>query len=411
MHLCCCHPKGEFLETLRLESQLQVAEILTLTFNYPIIQLPNYPFSDGSLVIDWTCFLTRPIFSLCPSQNAGLFAAKTILITGAAGSIGSALFLFLMEGLAKQLILLDRSAENMRRLYRKYQQRNLTLPAVEFIQADILDRETIEHLFARHRPDIVFHAAAMKHLPELESNAFAALENNVAGTLRLFEAAKRFGVECFVNVSTDKAVNPTSILGISKRLTELFLPAMESPSQRTISLRLGNVLGSSGSVVPILVEALRRGLPLEITDPQASRYFLTLKETAALLVQSSLAPASALLLPKMGRPRKILDLARFLHNEFAGKRSVVAMKFTGLKDGEKRSEQLTFDHESLRHSISPHLDEVCSKKFCDRESFVHKLDCLLDQVLRRNARKLIHGLPELVPEFHPSLTFLQSLRG
>ena len=365
---------------------------------------------DNPQTINWQAFLKRPIFALDPCDCSCLFAGKTVLITGAAGSIGGALALSMMGGLAKRLVLVDRSEQSMKQLYRKYQKRNLTLPTVEFVQANILCQEMMKQIFFENRPDIIFHAAAMKHLPELESKPLTALENNVLGTIRLFQLADYFQTECFVNVSSDKAVNPTSILGVSKRLTELFLLAIEAPLPRNISLRLGNVLDSSGSVVPQLFQAIRARQLLPITDPLASRYFLTEEETTAILMHSSQVPETALLLPEMGGQRRIVELAAFLLNAVANESEAMPMNFIGLRDGEKCCEQLTYNYEYLQSTKTPGLNKICGNRISDPERFADTLGRLLELVIHNERKGLLHYLLDLVPEFLPSPTLLRHLK-
>lgn len=364
---------------------------------------------DDTQIIPWQRFLSRPIFSLSPSDYHSWFAGKKVLITGAAGSIGSALALCLMEGMAGRLILLDRSEQNMGRLYRKYRDRNLTLPAIEFVLADVLRQDTLKEVFSEHRPDIVFHAAALKHVPELETAPLVALENNVLGTLRMLQAANYFHVESFVNVSTDKAVNPTSILGISKRLTELISSAPQRSCTNHASLRLGNVLGSCGSVVPRFLHALRTGQPFQITEPLASRYFVTVEETVAFLLQSSQLHVR-LLLPEMGQQRRIIELLEFLQEEAGREATDTETELTGLKDGEKQAEQLIYDYERLLMTDIPQLREICGSRISDPERFANTLQRLLEAVIHGRRQAVLDYLFDLVPEFVPSPTLLRHLQ-
>ncbi len=237
-------------------------------------------------------------------------------------------------------------------------------PDLACIEGSILDQALLERTFSAYRPEIVFHAAALKHLAPLEFDPFAALETNVFGTGMVADAARRWGVEQLVNVSTDKAVDPTSVLGVSKRIAELLLLSRSHSSCVVHSLRLGNVLGSSGSVVPIFLQALRRKLPLKITQPQASRYFITMDEAAGFLAQTLSIGQPSLLLPGMGSPLTICELAHFL----AGKENATPMICIGLRDGEKHSEQLTYQFEYLRASTAPHIYEVCGNSR-DGENF------------------------------------------
>lgn len=351
-----------------------------------------------------------------------------MLVTGAGGSIGSVLAERLMGSLAGTLLVLDHSRPNLRELYWKHEQRHVTLPKVEFFHADILHEAALQEIFAKYQPHIVFHAAAMKHLPELESDPFAGLETNVLGTLRLLEMVECSDVEYFVNVSSDKAVNPTSVLGVSKRISELLLLAMESAATRRISLRLGNVLGSSGSFVPLFLQSLEDGLPPRITDPRASRYFLSPEEAAVFLMNSIKVPVASLLLPEMGSPRRITDLAKFLLCEgrsadlepgspaaisAAPARAPVPhvnLEFTGLRDGEKLSEQLTYDYEFLEDTSIPHIHKICGSGVVDADQFADNVGRLMDLVVDRRKPGLIRAMSRMVPEFTPSSTFLNYVR-
>src|SRR5262249_53976735 len=193
------------------------------------------PGTAGTLSLDWSRFLNRPLFTPAGHDCDVSLAKKTVLITGAGGSIGSVLADRLMGGLAGTLLLLDDSWRNLRSLYCKYERRNVTLPGVEFFHADILDAAELQEIFSKYRPHVVFHAAALKRVPELESDPFAGLETNVLGALRLLEISECLEVEYFVNVSTDKAVKPASVLAVSKRSAERLLWARESAATRRIS--------------------------------------------------------------------------------------------------------------------------------------------------------------------------------
>ena len=356
--------------------------------------------------IDWPRFLNRPLLSTDASDNQALVSRKTVLITGAGGSIGSALASLLVGGLARRLVFLDLSENNLRLLYRKYRRRNITLPRVDFVQADIRSQRSLEEIFAKYQPQIVFHTAALKHVAPLESDPLAALETNLFGTLRLLQAADCAPVECFVNVSTDKAARPTSILGASKRLAEMLLLAIDSAPPRKLSLRMGNVLESSGSVVTLFLHSLDNGLPLDITDPGASRYFLTLAEAAAFLLRSLSITESSLLLPEMGQPRKITELVDFLLRECGYTNYAHSLHFTGLRDGEKRREHLTFSHESLQKTAARGIYKICGAQV-SAENFADDLGKLLELVLNRQTAGLMEILVKLVPEFTPSPTLLR----
>ncbi|MGC2695928.1 MAG: polysaccharide biosynthesis protein [Candidatus Angelobacter sp.] len=358
--------------------------------------------------IDWTGFLHRSIQTSCCMDWQELVSNKTILITGAAGSIGSDLADLMMGGHSGKLVLLDRSAHNLSLLYRNYRQRNITLPKVEFIHADILEKEALEETFSNHSPDIVFHTAALKHVHQLESEPFGALETNLMGTLRLLQMVDCAQVEHFVNLSTDKAVNPTSVLGVSKRISELLLLSVDAAQSHRISLRLGNVLGTSGSVVPIFIHALQTHSPLLLTAPQASRFFITREEAVTFLVRSLEIPENSLLLAEMGCPQKIMDLANFLLREFALDGGG-AICVTGLRDGEKLSEQLLYDYEHLEHTQVQRLFRIVNDNVLDRDRFAEDLGHLLELVVARKKCGLIQALSNIVPEFEPSQTLLHCI--
>jgi len=371
-----------------------------------------YPMLTASQIavqeIDWSGFPHRPAWPSRVSDWSELIAGKTILITGAGGSIGSSLALLLMAGPSHNLIFLDRSKDNLDLLYQRYKQRDITLPEVWFIQGDISDQVLLEELFTRHQPHVIFHAAALKHLGPLESDPFAALENNTLGTAELLQIAERFNVEHFVNISTDKAVSPTSVLGVSKRIAELFLLACEQTDVRITSLRLGNVLGSSGSVASIFLRRLQERLPLEITHHDASRYFLTMHEGASFLLQSLALRNSPLLLPKMGAPRKIIELAGFLQRWFDVENHNRPMISIGLRDGEKLCEQITYDFEYLKTTELAQVYEVCGTTL-DPELFKYDVIRLRKLVEARRKNGLLELLLKLVPEFHPSSTLVRYL--
>jgi FlaA1/EpsC-like NDP-sugar epimerase len=359
----------------------------------------------GKSSTDWADFLHRAPFTPAPECDLAL-AQKTVLLSGAGGSIGSGLAIKLMESSANKLLLLDCSERRLRALYDNFRNRTCKAPAVEFLHTDILDGTALRQIFSRYHPDIVFHAAALKQLVPLEHDPFGALENNVVGTLQLLQNADATQVTLFVNVSTDKAVNPTSVLGVSKRITELVLLAKHSSRTRRITVRLGNVLGSSDSVVPIFLDSIVNHRPLQVTHPQATRYFVTLDDVVILLMNCMRYPFSSILLPNMGIQQRILDLAEFLMKQFPTDTDGKALNFVGLRDGEKCSERLTYEFEHLEETNIPDLYRVCGNCL-DNDVFYDRLARLLQIIETRHIPRLIEVLSEIVPEFSPSPTLLR----
>jgi FlaA1/EpsC-like NDP-sugar epimerase len=357
---------------------------------------------------DWSVFLQRTPFTCDRLEYNHFFLKKTVLITGAGGSIGTCLARMLMRGTAQRLVLLDHSRRNLlalRDLLQRHSSVELSLdaPRTSWIEGSILDEALLGKVFSAYRPNIVFHAAALKHLVPLEDDPFSALETNTFGTSLLESISSQWGAEQLVNVSTDKAVNPSSILGASKRIAELVLLSSRQSSCTRHSLRLGNVLGSSGSVVPIFQQALRSHLPLRVTQPDALRYFVTMEEAAGFLAQSLALKESSLLLPEMGAPKRICDLADFLSGQ---KKNASPLVCTGLRDGEKHSEELTYGFEYLRASRAPHLYKICGNAI-EQEDFTDHLTHLRTALTGRRPAEMLRRLLAMVPEFTPSPTLLR----
>lgn len=291
----------------------------------------------------------KELFSKCITE-------KTVLVTGAGGSIGSELCRQILNNKPNKLILLDNCEFNLYSLEKELVERiktqlyDIKLTA---ILADVTDKEYMNDIFLKNRPETVYHTAAYKHVPIVEENPCEGLRNNVFGTLYLAEAAKNSGVRNFVLVSTDKAVRPTNIMGASKRIAELILQAISDHCKNEHKtcysmVRFGNVLGSSGSVVPLFREQIKKGGPVTITDREMTRYFMTITEAAQLVIQAgAMAIGGEVFLLDMGNPVKILDLAKRMielsgltikyDNSYEGDIEIV---FTGLRPGEKLYEEL-----------------------------------------------------------------------
>ena len=289
--------------------------------------------------------LGRSPARLNQTQIAEYLRGKRILVTGAGGSIGSELCRQIVRFRPAELMMLDRDESGLHSVQLSIQDQAM-LDGDDTILASIRDRESIIDIFEARKPQIVFHAAALKHMPLLEHYPLEALKTNVLGTLNLLEAASLSGVETFVNISTDKAANPSSALGTSKRIAERLTAAMSTENKvaKFVSVRFGNVLGSRGSVLTVFEKQIKDGGPLTVTDPKVDRFFMTIPEACQLVLQAAAVGSSGdTLVLDMGEPIKIADVAKTLIEQ-SGKRLEII--YTGLRENEKLSEELFDDTES-----------------------------------------------------------------
>ncbi len=282
---------------------------------------------------------------------------RSIFVTGAGGSIGSELCRQIARFEPAQLVLYE---HNEFALYRMEQEFTAQYPGIELncVIGDVKNAARVAEALAAYRPQLVFHAAAYKHVPMMEEgNAWEAIQNNVLGTWRMAEAAIAHGVEKFVLVSTDKAVNPTNVMGASKRLAEIVCQGLQAASAtRFVIVRFGNVLGSAGSVVPKFREQIARGGPITVTDPEITRYFMSIPEAAQLVLQAGfMGTGGEIFVLDMGEPVKIVDLARELIRLSGYAEADIGIQFTGLRPGEKLYEELLADGEHTLPTPHPKL--------------------------------------------------------
>ena len=347
--------------------------------------------------LDIEDLLGRDPVQLDVKQVAGLIEDKVVLITGAGGSIGSELARQALRFKPRSLLLLDHN-ENavffIERELRGQSEEGVVKPLI----ADICDRRRVAWVFETFRPQVVLHAAAHKHVAMMESNACEAARNNIFGTQILAEAAHAARAEVFVLISTDKAVNPSSVMGATKRVCEMVVQHVaRQSSTRFAAVRFGNVLGSSGSVVPLFREQIARGGPVTVTHPDVTRYFMTIPEAAQLVLQAgALGENGQIMLLDMGEPVKIADLARDLI-ELSGFRPGIDIKieFSGLKPGEKIFEEMLLEHEDAGERphpkivvgrIQPLVEAVFVQGMTSIASAVHMSD---ERGLRRSLGRMV----------------------
>ena len=281
---------------------------------------------------------------------------RVVLVSGAGGSIGSELCRQALRFAPAKLILVERAENNLFQIHRELIAGNPTTEVIPAL-ADVSDAGRIAALFAAHRPDVVLHAAAHKHVPLMELNPCEAIKNNIGGTRTLADAAAKHDVKTFVLVSTDKAVNPSSVMGATKRVAETYVQALSSQSStHFLAVRFGNVLGSAGSVVPIFREQIEKGGPVTITHPEMRRYFMTIPEACQLVLQAaSMGNGGEIFVLDMGEPVKVIDLAKDLIRLSGYKADDIEIKISGLRPGEKLFEELALDEERADRTKHPKI--------------------------------------------------------
>jgi FlaA1/EpsC-like NDP-sugar epimerase len=323
---------------------------------------------------------------------------KVVLVTGAAGSIGSELCRQIAIYGPRKLICVDQSETGIFYLHQELGAgpQNASLA---FVVADVIDEDRMRATFKEHSPQVVFHAAAYKHVPIMERNVHEAVKNNVFGLVNLLDIAEESFCEKFVLISSDKAVNPTNVMGVTKRVGELILACRAANSMKCISVRFGNVLGSNGSVVPLFQKQLRDNVPLTVTHPEIRRFFMTIKEAVALVLQSfTIGSHGEILVLDMGESMSILRLAKTLIQLSGKTEEQVQIQFTGLREGEKLSEELFFAYEEA-HVTSRHKIKRVQSIPMKQAVLSRHLEELRHSMTIDGAIPIRKKLREIVPEY------------
>ncbi len=325
---------------------------------------------------------------------------KTILVTGAGGSIGSEMCRQLCNFKPKLLLLLEQ-AENPLFYIERELRREYPDVSLQAIVCNITDRLRVNEVFSCFKPEIVIHAAAHKHVPLMELNPGEAIKNNVLGTRNVADAADAHGTGNFVMISTDKAVNPTSIMGSSKRIAEMYIQDLNRTSKTDfVTVRFGNVLGSDGSVVPIFKKQIAEGGPVTVTHPKMKRYFMTIPEASQLVLQAaSMGKGGEIFVLDMGEPVKIVDLARELIT-LSGFRpgEDIEIVFTGPRPGEKLFEELSIVGEDMQRTRHPKIS-IWKNIPIDRQRLRKNIDELLEIAKTQNHSEIVNQIKKLVPEY------------
>ena len=353
--------------------------------------------------IDWYSFLARPRLPSPSVESLDRLRDTSILVTGAGGSIGSALSLQLAALRPRKLILLDASEQALHRLQFALAQDSSNAQIITTL-ANVTDRAYLEEIFATHRPQLVYHAAAYKHVPLLEEHPLQAIVNNALGTFTLNECAANIGVERIVLLSTDKAVAPLSILGATKRIAEQITLA-----HRGVVLRLGNVLGTDGSVCETFFRQISSGAPLTVAA-NAERYFLTCEETVDLLITAAtIAPSGSLVVPRLDRQHSIVSLAEFLIATLLPE-AIPAIEYTGLRPGDKLCEALwSLDEQPFSATREGYFE--LKQPALDRRVLHRELKQLEETTRQRDLLRMLEIVQQLVPDYHPSTTVLKTLEN
>ena len=327
-----------------------------------------------------------------------MLRGKRILITGAAGSIGSEMSRQVAKFNPSELVLVDQAETPMHDV-RLYMARNHSDLKVWTIVGSITNKDQMERIFSEHKPEYVFHAAAYKHVPMMEDNPAMAVQNNIFGTRVIADLAVKYGTKKFVMISTDKAVNPTNVMGCSKRICEIYCQSLDAHQDTTqfITTRFGNVLGSNGSVIPIFKEQIRKGGPVTVTHPDIIRFFMLIPEACRLVLEAgTMGKGGEIFVFDMGEPVKIVDLAKRMIRLSGAKD--IEIKFSGLREGEKLYEEVLNDAEQTKPTVHPKIKVAAVREYPYKLALQNEID-LYNLSTFFDDMAIVKKMKEIVPEY------------
>jgi len=383
--------------------------------NLPVKTIPNiHHVVNGHLHLDRIKpveiedLLSRESVEMEAPLSSGWIAGRRVLVTGAGGTIGAELARQVWACHPKSLILIERSEPALFEIEQELKEDGAG-SEMQAIVADVGDTHRLETIFAQQQPDLILHAAAHKHVPLMEQQVAEALSNNSLKTVALGQVAAAHGVKDFVMISTDKAINPTNVMGVSKRLAEIGLQTVQrkSPQMRVTSVRFGNVLGSSGSVIPTFRRQIAAGGPVTVTHPEVTRYFMSVAEAVGLVLTAGrLGKGGDIFVLDMGEPVKIEEMARQLI-ELSGFEPgrEIEIRYTGLRPGEKLYEELSHNEEVTEKTEHPKIWKLKHHSITQHEEsdFKQSLDSIIEEAAKGNISQAKQKIREMVPEYTPWL--------
>ena len=367
--------------------------------------------NNGFRELNTADFLSRDEVTLDTAGISAYLKDKVVMVTGGGGSIGSELCRQIMRFEPRQLLIFDIYENCAYELEMELKQKYGRQAPILTLVGSIRDMDRLNEVFEIYKPTVVFHAAAHKHVPLMETSPAEAVKNNVLGTKNLLTSASEHNVERLVQLSTDKAVNPTSVMGCTKRICEMLIQCFASNTDmKCMAVRFGNVLGSHGSVIPLFESQIKKGGPVTVTDPNIVRYFMTIPEAAQLVLQAgALAQSGSIYVLDMGEPVKIMDLARQVIRFYGYEPDVnMPIRVIGLRPGEKLYEELLMDEEQDKMRRTEHNKiYVAPPRDIDLAKFYDALQELFEASHAHDDARVLQDLQQIVPNFHPNRGMMQ----